>query len=77
MTWLQELATSVAIACCHMLQTLAGHAKFTASFRAQLTWRECQKHLIQQLVWQDCQRLLIQDVVYGTQECRQLAGLVR
>ena len=76
MTWLQELAKSVSTACCHLLQTMAGKADFTASFQAQLVWPEFQKLLFQQLMWQDCHRVLVQDDVCGVQESRQLARLV-
>ena len=76
MTWLQELAESVSNACCDLLQTMAGNADFTASFQAPLVWHEFQKLLFRQLMWQDCRRLLGRNAVYGTQESRQLAGLV-
>ncbi len=67
----------MAAACCHLLATMAGDADFTASFRSQLGWQECQKLLVGQLLWQGCQRLLVQDSVCGTQISRELAGLVR
>ena len=77
MTCLQELATKVPGACCALLATTAGIADFTASFRAQLVWQECQRLLFQQLVWQDCQRLLGRIAVHEIPHSRELAGLVR